>query len=188
MNVSKVLVAVVIIAIVAVTGYGLINGTIIKKDESNEVMAGAYQGVGQGAGQGVNQSAGQGEGSGNGGLGGLTVDTENLLKLTGKVVSANLVSSNYFKIESGDKVYDVNVGARWYWEYKGIGLEPGDNVTVTGFDVQGLSDLTLAASTVVNEDTGKNIRVRSDEGAPVWRDEAEGECKDDGIGGFSEQQ
>ncbi|MDI6816777.1 MAG: hypothetical protein QME41_06260 [Actinomycetota bacterium] len=184
MNASKVLVAVVVIAIVAVTGYGLLNGTVIKKDESNEGMAGASV---AGAGQGVSQGGGQGEGSGNGGLGGLKVDTDNLLKLTGKVVSAELDTTNYFKIDSGEKVYDVNVGARWYWEYKGIGLEPGDNVTVTGFDVQGLSAPTLAASTVVNEDTDKTIRVRSDEGAPVWRDETEGECADDGIGGFSEQ-
>ena len=187
MNTSKVLVAVFIIAIVAVTGYGLLNGTIIKKDESQATVAGAsVAGAYQGSGQGVGRSGGEGGGPGNGGLADLRVDTEKLLKLTGRVVSANLDTTNYFKIDSGDEVYDVNVGARWYWEYKGIALEPGDNVTVTGFDVQGLSAPTLAASTVVNEDSGKDIRVRSDEGAPVWRDETEGECEDDGIGGFSE--
>lgn len=188
MNASKVLVAVAVVAIVAVTGYGLLNGTIIEKEESHETVAGAsVAGAYQGSGQGVGQSGGQGGGPGNGGLRDLKVDTDKLIKLSGKVVSAELDTTNYFKIDTGDKVYDVNVGARWYWEYKGIALEPGDNITVTGFEVQGLPAPTLAASTVVNDDRGKNIRVRSDEGAPVWRDETEGECADDGIGGFSEQ-
>jgi hypothetical protein len=34
-------------------------------------------------------------------------------------------------------LYDVNIGARWYWDYKGIKLAPGDSIVVAGFNVQG---------------------------------------------------
>lgn len=206
MKFSKLIVIGIIVAVVGVTAYALANGTLITKEESHEaevVEAGlGDQGSpaaeagqadtqagssGMATGLGRSQGSDQGETRGNGGLSELSVDTEHLKTLQGKVVSTNLSSSNYFAFESGGKTYDVNVGARWYWEYKGIKLEPGDAVKVAGFEVAGRQNPTLAAGTITNEKTGKTIKVREQDGSPVWRDQSEGECKDDGIGGFGEQ-
>lgn len=182
MKASRIIAFAVIAVVISVAAYGLINGTIIQKEESHET-----EGAGQLAGEGQGKGYGAGQGVGSGGTAGLTIDTEHLLELEGEVVSENLSSSNYFTFSSGDKTYDVNVGARWYWDYKGIKLNPGDKVEVTGFDVQGRDNPTLAASTITNKDSGEQIRVREDDGTPAWREGKEDECEDSGIGGFSEQ-
>ena len=150
----------------------------------NSAQGTASQGTGSGKGSGVQGTSSQGVGSGNGrgnsaaaapgNSGGKGAGAAGESKGSGEgyaatewiTVSGEVTAfvDDELTIRTADGEVVMHLGPEWYWETKGIALNPGDEVEVTGFyesdefEVAGIENLT----------TGESVVLRDDSGRPMW--------------------
>jgi len=83
------------------------------------------------------------------------------VELTGEVVA---LVDNGFTLSTDDGEMTVHLGPSWYWESVGIGLEAGDQVTVSGF----YEDDEFEVGAIENTTDGTSVTLRDETGRPLW--------------------
>lgn len=133
---------------------------------------GKGQGQGNGYQGGANpdfqrgQGQGQGQGQGNEGntaVSPTTTQQGNRLQFTGEVIEVNN-NALAFKNTADGTIIDAMLGPPWFWSENGISLNPGDQISLEGFESPDHMELNW----LINLTTGKNIQFRNAEGIPVW--------------------
>ncbi|RME72020.1 MAG: hypothetical protein D6784_14215 [Chloroflexi bacterium] len=133
------------------------------------------QGRGQGQGQGQRQGRGRGQQSGqaqgNRGQagGGEPMMEHEWTTLTGVVVSADGQSMVVDTAEQGEMT--LQLGEMGFAESQGVAFNPGDQVTVLGFE--GENGL-FQVGQVNNETTGEALMLRDPNGRPLWAGRGQG--------------
>ena len=70
-----------------------------------------------------------------------------------------------FATDAGEEMQTI-LGPGWYWQDAGIALNPGDKITLSGFD---MPDFYTMTGTIENETTGETYQARTEQGMPLWR-------------------
>ncbi|MCP5099095.1 MAG: c-type cytochrome [Chloroflexi bacterium] len=147
-------------------------------DPDNPVSPqGGGQGQGNGNGNGYRGGAnpdfqgGQGQGQGqqgnNGGTeGGTAVSpstSPDTLQFTGEVVS---VEGNLLTFKNGinGSLIEAMLGPPRFWSENSIPLNPGDQISLAGFESPDHMELNW----LVNMSSGETIQLRQEDGTPVW--------------------
>ncbi len=124
------------------------------------------QGGGQGPGQGQGKGQGQGQGSG----ANTAVSTPptssqqgTSLQFTGEVININS-NTLTFKNGADGTTIDAMLGPPWFWSENSIPLNPGDQISLEGFESPDHMELNW----LINLTTGKAIQFRDAAGTPVW--------------------
>lgn len=69
-----------------------------------------------------------------------------------------------FRTDDGTTV-EAMLGPLWYWYEHKIALEPGDPISVEGFQIP---EYYVVVGTVTNKRTGERYQARTPEGFPLW--------------------
>lgn len=143
-------------------------------------QGGGRQGQGQGNGQGQGQENGQGRGrGGNGqGQGQGTPVKHTWITLQGTVSSFD--GQQTLTVETGERgQLDLWLGPAGYAEQQGVTFNPGDAVTILGFDSP---NGTFQAGEVTNNTSGATLYLRDPNGRPLWAGQGSGQGNGQGQG------
>jgi len=90
-------------------------------------------------------------------------DKEKITTLEGKITDAD---RPIITMESGGKEYILHIGPVGYWQDKGIKVEKGNSVKVTGMvaDINGKMNVYPQTLTI----EGKELKVADENGVPAW--------------------
>ena len=139
--------------------------------------------------QGGGQGQGQGQGQGNGYRGGANPDFQGggqgqtqangadtavstphatpqqgaFQQFTGEVVA---IDNNLLTFENGadGATIEAMLGPPWFWTENGIPLNPGDQISLEGFESPDHMELNW----IINLTTGETVQLRGENGKPVW--------------------
>jgi cytochrome c553 len=145
-------------------------------DPNNPVSPqGGGQGNGQGYQGGANpdfQRGGQGQGQqGNQDVGGTAVSTPaagqqgTALQFSGEVLSVNNNLLTFTNSADGALI-EAMLGPPWFWSENSIPLNPGDQISLEGFE----STDHMEINWLINMSSGESIQLRNENGMPVWNE------------------
>jgi len=123
------------------------------------------QGQQQGRGQGQSQGQEQGQGRGYGDGSGIPQAMANAewVTLTGSIVSIDQRGMTVDTVEMGQ--LNLEMGPPWFAGEQGITFNPGDPVTIVGFEGE---DSLFQAGQITNDTTGETLLLRDPNGRPLW--------------------
>ena len=99
-------------------------------------------------------------------------DPKTVIDIKGTVTETQLPDrggSASLSLRAENEQYTVMLGPAWYLKKQGFHVEKGDGLRVSGSrmpDRQG--KMYVVAATVVKASTGEEIRLRDENGAPLW--------------------
>jgi hypothetical protein len=105
--------------------------------------------------------------------------------LTGRVLATDQHSLTVDTAEQGELTLDL--GMPGFASEQGVAFNPGDQVTITGFEENGM----FQAGQIDNETTGESLLLRDPNGRPLWAGRGQGQGQGGGQGqghGGSEAQ
>lgn len=148
------------------------------------------QGQGQGRGQGQGQGQGNGQGRGRGGNGqgqgqGQGTPVEHTwVTLQGTVSSFD--GQQTLSVETGERgQLDLWLGPTGYAAQQGVIFNPGDAVTILGFDSPNGS---FQAGEITNNTSGTTLYLRDPNGRPLWAGQGNGQGRGHGDSGLGRQR
>jgi hypothetical protein len=136
--------------------------------QANPLGWGQGQGQGQGMGQGRGQGRGMGQGQGMRNQSQAQMIEHEWTTLQGTVDSVDPQSMVVDTAEQGQLT--LALGPVGFAEQQDVTFNPGDTVTVLGFDEGGM----FHAGEITNDTTGEILQLRDPNGRPLWAGQGQG--------------
>ena len=168
--IKRIIITTLVVILVGATGvaaYDAYQGNSTLDLSTDELFA-AGQGQGQGQGRGQGQGQGQGKGQGQG-AGMSQPVAHDWVTLTGAVLSSDQQSLTVDTAEQGELTLEL--GNPGFASEQGVAFNPGDQVTITGFDENGM----FHAGQIDNETSGESLLLRDPNGRPLWAGRGQGQ-------------
>jgi len=161
---------IILLGAVIIGAYDIYNGnSSLEMPEvslaANAVGGGGNGGWSQGQGNGQGMMGGQGQGRGQGMGGGqpqAQMEQHEWITLEGTVASVEAQSLTVDTTEQGQRMLEL--GPAGFADQQGVAFNPGDAVTVQGFDENGM----FHAGQIANDATGESLQLRDPNGRPLW--------------------
>lgn len=139
-------------------------------------QGGGHQGQGQGQGQGNGQ--GQGRGGNGQGQGQGTPIEHTWVTLQGTVSSFD--GQQTLTVETGERgQLELWLGPAGYAAQQSVTFNPGDAVTILGFDSP---NGPFQAGEITNDTSGATLYLRDPNGRPLWAGQGQGQGRGQGNG------
>ena len=170
--VKQIIIGVLIVVLVGAVGVGVYDA--VQGDSTFDMpdldVAALVPGGEQGQGRGQGQNGGQGS-LGQADHGGNPEEmSHDWVTLTGTVISADAQSMRLDTVELGE--IDLMLGVAGFAEQQAVEFNPGDEVTVQGFEGQ---EGMFEAGQINNDTTGEILMLRDPNGRPLWAGQGQGQ-------------
>ena len=117
-------------------------------------------------------------------------DVNTVTTVSGRVASVPGVGENgqvFAEVRANGEAVSLSLGAKSYWDKKGIALRLGDDVTAKGSKAQGKDGKSyLLVQKLTNKTAASQVVLRNERGGPPWMgNKASGSMSNGPAGGMS---
>src|SRR6266480_7425246 len=117
-------------------------------------------------------------------------DVNTVTTVSGRVVTLPSVGENgqiFAEVRANGEAVNLSLGAKSYWDTKGIPLRLGDEVTAKGSKAQGKDGKSyLLVQKLTNKTAASQVVLRNERGGPPWMgNKASGAMSNGPAGGMS---